>query len=75
MTTNHYSPLFRLVAKFLKYFLLLLLGFAIAYLLSMSLGALHIALALLSIAGEWFWRLGAILLCLIAIVVIYESLR
>jgi hypothetical protein len=75
MTTNQYSPLFRLVAKFIKYFLLLALGVAIAYALSMTLGVSHFGLQILYVAFGWFWRLGVVLLCLIAVTMIYESLR
>ncbi|OKH51815.1 hypothetical protein NIES2101_17015 [Calothrix sp. HK-06] len=75
MTTNNYSPLFRLVARFIKYFLLMSLGIAIAYTLSTILGASHFGMAIVGVAFGWFWRLGVILLCLIAVTMIYESLR
>ncbi|MBW4598210.1 MAG: hypothetical protein KME29_00995 [Calothrix sp. FI2-JRJ7] len=74
MTTNNYSPLFRLVARFIKYFLLMTLGIAIAYTLSTILGASP-GLAIVGVAFGWFWRLGVMLLCLIAVTMIYESLR
>ncbi|MBF2064963.1 MAG: hypothetical protein IGS39_11155 [Calothrix sp. C42_A2020_038] len=75
MTTNQYSPLLRLVAKFMKYFLLLAVGVAIAYTLSMILGVSHLGLTLLSLSFGWFWRLGVALLCLIGVAMVYESLR
>ncbi|TWH39315.1 hypothetical protein [Dulcicalothrix desertica] len=75
MTTNNYSPLFRLVARFIKYFLLMSLGIAIAYTLANVLGASHFGMSLVGIAFGWFWRLGVMLLCLIAVTMIYESLR
>ncbi|WP_088242136.1 hypothetical protein, partial [Calothrix rhizosoleniae] len=64
MTTNQYSSLFKLTAKLLKYFLLGIFSFAIAYILSMSFGGLNIFVALLSFIGDWFCKLGIILLCL-----------
>lgn len=76
MTTNNYSPLFRLVAKFIKYFLLLTLGIAIAYTLSTILGiSSGFGITMLSFVFNWFWRLGVVLVCLIAVTMIYESLR
>lgn len=75
MTTNQYSRLFKLTVKFLKYFLLAIFGFAIAYILSMSFGALNIVAVLLPFAGNWFGKLGIILLCLITTTIILESLR
>ncbi|NEU73955.1 hypothetical protein PI95_015665 [Hassallia byssoidea VB512170] len=75
MTTNQYSRLFKLTAKFLKYFLLAIFGFAIAYILSMSFGALNIVAVLLPFAGNWFSKLGILLLCLMTTTIIIESLR
>ncbi|WP_315789948.1 hypothetical protein [Fischerella sp. JS2] len=75
MTTNQYTPLFRLVSKFLKYFLLTLFGFAIAYVLSISLGILDVVPILIFLLQRLFVPLGTILLCLIVIAVLWESLR
>ncbi|MBW4616180.1 MAG: hypothetical protein KME21_23475 [Desmonostoc vinosum HA7617-LM4] len=75
MTKNHYSRLFKLTTKFLKYFLLSLFWFAIAYIVSISFGALNVFAVLLSFVGHWFYKLGVILLCLITITIILESLR
>ena len=75
MTSNNYSPLFRLVARFIKYFLLMSLGIAIAYTLSTILGVPYFGIAIVGVAFGWFWRLGVMLLCLIAVTMIYESLR
>lgn len=68
------SRLLRLVSRFLKYFLLILFGFAIAYVASITFGAVNIAV-ILPFVFDWVWRLGLILFCLIAITVIFESLR
>jgi hypothetical protein len=75
MTTNEYSPLFRLASKFLKYFLLLVFGFAIAYMMSMCLGVLPLATSLLPLVVGLFARAGVLLMCLFALVVILESLH
>ncbi|BAZ25868.1 hypothetical protein NIES4073_67740 [Kalymmatonema gypsitolerans NIES-4073] len=68
------SRLLRLVSRFLKYFLLILFGFAIAYVVSITFGVVNIAL-ILPLVFDWVGRLGLILFCLIAITVIFESLR
>jgi hypothetical protein len=66
--------LFRIAAKFLKYFLLFTSGLAIACVMSMSFGGATLAMSLLFLIGEWFWRLALILLCLFAAAMIIESL-
>jgi hypothetical protein len=75
MTTNQYTPLMRLASKILKYFLLIILGFAIAYILSTAFNALPIAKILLPFVLFCFQKLGIILLCLLAAAVILESWR
>ncbi len=65
----------KLTAKLIKSFFLAILAFVIAYVLSMSFGALDIFVMLLPFVGNWFYKLGMILLCLITITVILESLR
>jgi hypothetical protein len=51
-----------------------MLGFAIAYILSTALNALPIAKILLPFVVFWFQKLGIILLCLLAAVIL-ESWR
>ncbi|NMG06140.1 hypothetical protein [Brasilonema sp. UFV-L1] len=75
MITKQDSRLIRLVSRLLKYFLLMLFGFAVAYVMSVSFGASHIVVMLLPIVGDLYWRLGILLLCLMAIAIIFESLR
>ncbi|MBW4635601.1 MAG: hypothetical protein KME30_28080 [Iphinoe sp. HA4291-MV1] len=75
MMTKQDSRLMRLVFRFLKYFLLMLFGFALVYVMSVSLGVLHIVATLLAIVGDWLWRIGILLLCLMAIAMILESTR
>ncbi|QLE54737.1 hypothetical protein [Nostoc sp. TCL26-01] len=75
MTTNKDTILFRLVGQLIKYFLLMLFGFAIAYVLSTALGALQIIPLLIAVLKMVFLPLGIILICLITIMVILESLR
>jgi Na+/H+ antiporter NhaD/arsenite permease-like protein len=75
MKTNQDSLLFRFAFNSLKYFLLALMGLAIAYVISACFGALNIALMLLPIVIDIVGRLGIIVFCAIAITIIIESLR
>ncbi len=75
MDTNQDTLLFRFASKSLKYFLLLLFGIAIAYVLSTGLGILYIIPILLYLLQQFLLPLGIILLCLITTAVIIESLR
>ncbi|MEH2329043.1 hypothetical protein [Nostoc sp.] len=75
MDANQDTLLFRFASKSLKYFLLVLFGIAIAYVLSSSLGILQIIPILLYLLRQFLLPLGIILLCLITIAVIFESLR
>ena len=75
MTTNQYTPLMRLVSKTLKYLLLVILGFAIAYILSTAFNALPIAQIVMPFVITGFQKVGIILLCLLASAVILESWR
>ncbi|MBW4591653.1 MAG: hypothetical protein KME46_01680 [Brasilonema angustatum HA4187-MV1] len=75
MITKQDSRLMRLVSRFLKYFLLMLFGFAVVYLVSVSFGASQIVAMLLPIVGDWCLRLGILVLCLMAIAIILESVR
>ncbi|MDZ8051269.1 MAG: hypothetical protein RMX68_018500 [Aulosira sp. ZfuVER01] len=66
--------LFRWASRGLKYFLLVLLGFVIACVVSHSFGAVSFTAMLLS-PGLWIWffRIGVFLFCLFAIAMIIES--
>ncbi|MBD2246487.1 hypothetical protein [Nostoc sp. FACHB-888] len=75
MEKNQDTLLFRFASKSLKYFLLVLFGIAIAYVLSIGLGILHIIPILVYLLQQLLLPLGIILLCLITTVVIIESLR
>jgi hypothetical protein len=75
MTTNKDTLLFRLVSKSIKYFLLMLFGFAIVYVISTVLGTVHINSMLIAILRAIFAPLAVILLCLITVMVIVESVR
>ncbi|MBR8837879.1 MAG: hypothetical protein DSM106950_28710 [Stigonema ocellatum SAG 48.90 = DSM 106950] len=75
MTKNHHSPLFRLASGFLKYFLLALVGLAIAWVLSMTFGGSYFVVMLLPLVEDWILRLAIILLCLMVTAIIFESLR
>jgi hypothetical protein len=59
-----------------KFFLLTLVGFAIAFVFSHTLGAVSLAQTLLSVAvGTWVLRGAVSLFCLFAIGMIFESWR
>ncbi|WP_460204453.1 hypothetical protein [Scytonema sp. NUACC21] len=74
--TNDRNLLFKWACKGLKYFLLILLGFAIAYVISKVFGASTIVQILLaSIVWEWLFRIAVFIFCFFAIAVIYESCR
>ncbi|MBW4633509.1 MAG: hypothetical protein KME30_16915 [Iphinoe sp. HA4291-MV1] len=73
--TDERSHLLKWTFLCLKYFLIVIFGFAIAYMMSISFGVLHLAAMLLPLVGSWFWRVGILLLCLLALAVILESLR
>lgn len=75
MHTNQDTLLFRFASKSLKYFLLVLFGIAIAYVLSSGLGILQIIPILLYLLQQFLLPLGIILLCLITTAIILESLR
>ncbi|AFY46183.1 hypothetical protein Nos7524_0261 [Nostoc sp. PCC 7524] len=75
MPTDQDTVLFRFVSKSLKYFLLMLFGFALAYALSHALGVLHIIPILTYVLQHLFLPLGVILLCLTTVTVVLESLR
>jgi hypothetical protein len=75
MDSNQDTLLFRFASKSLKYFLLVLFGILIAYVLSSGLGILQIIPILLYLLQQFLLPLGIILLCLITTAVIIESLR
>ncbi|WP_322729785.1 hypothetical protein [Nostoc sp. ChiQUE01b] len=79
MKTNHeenQNQLLTLTGRGLKYFLLTLVGFAIAFVVFHVFGAFSIAKSLLSISvWIWFGRVAVSLFCLFAIAMIFESWR
>ncbi|MEH2297861.1 MAG: hypothetical protein V7K88_02000 [Nostoc sp.] len=66
--------LFKWFCQGLKYFLLALLGLAVAYVLSQIFGAVSVVGMLLS-ESLWIWvaRIAIFLVCLFAIAMIIES--
>jgi 1,4-dihydroxy-2-naphthoate octaprenyltransferase len=73
MKTN---PLLILTAKGLKYFVLAVAGFAIAFVVFQVFGAFSLAKSLLSFdVLIWFVRVAVSLFCLFAIAMIFESWR
>ncbi|AFY56450.1 hypothetical protein Riv7116_4010 [Rivularia sp. PCC 7116] len=75
MTTNKFSPLFRLILKALKYFMFIVLGFTFAACLSGILGTSHIAISLFPLVFECIWRSGIVLIGLAGASVVIESFR
>ncbi len=74
--TNENSLLFKWACKVLRYFLLVILGFAIVYILSHVFSVFSILEFLFS-ASVWQWigRATVFVFCLLAIAMIYESSR
>lgn len=75
MTTNRYNPILRLVVRMIKYFLLVITGFAIAYVLSPLVGAFGFAQTALPLVTEIFIRIGIMLMGILGLVIVYESAR
>ena len=78
MKTNlkdDHNLLLKWVLKGLKYFVLALVGFAIAYVISICFGRADMDIKLLLLAANFILRLGIILFCLILVAIIIESLR
>ncbi|RDH49335.1 hypothetical protein CBF18_15495 [Mastigocladus laminosus WC112] len=68
--------LFKFAVKGLKYFVLALVGFAIAYVISTVLNVVPIAQILLSsILWQWMMRIAVFIFCLFAIAIILDSWR
>jgi hypothetical protein len=75
MIEAHHSGLFKLATRLLKYFLLVLLGIAIAYLISGTFGLLPMAWSLLQSIAPWLLRAAAVVGGIMAIAIIFESTR
>ena len=74
-STDGTSSLLQWTYKLLKYFLLAMFGFGIAYVMSLSFGALNLSKVLMPFLFEGFWRGGLVILSLIAAAIFVESLR
>ena len=68
-----YKTMKKLAYLCIKFFVLALFGLAIAYVMSFGFGILYFAEILFPMVLESVWRLGLILICLIAIAMIIES--
>ncbi|WP_242057747.1 MULTISPECIES: hypothetical protein [Nostoc] len=74
--TNNHNPLLILTGKGLKYLVLALAGFAIAFIVFHVFGAFSLAQSLLSVeVWIWFVRVAVLLFCLFAIAMMFESWR
>ncbi|WP_414529496.1 hypothetical protein [Nodularia chucula] len=70
------SSLFYVACKGLKYFLLTLLGFAIAFVMSRVFGVSQVVQMLLYPSiWAWIFRIAVSIFCLFAVAIIYESSR
>ena len=56
-----------------KFIFLVVVGVMIAYIMSLPLGLLDVALSLFPTILNWGWRLCLILLCLMLLAIILES--
>jgi hypothetical protein len=74
-STDDPSFLLQWTYKLLKYFLLAMFGFGIAYVMSISFGAVNLSSILMPVFVAGFWRSGLVLLSLMAIAIFVESLR
>lgn len=72
---NEKSIIFRLASKALKYYLLMLFGCAVSFVLAGILGVLPIVKPSLPAVGGLLWRSAMIVLCFGAIAVVFESIR
>ncbi|NJM73527.1 MAG: hypothetical protein HC862_27285 [Scytonema sp. RU_4_4] len=72
--SDNNNLLFKLASKGLKYFLLTLLGFTIAYIVSTIFGAVPVIKILLTPSlWQWLLRIAVFIFCLFAIAIIFES--
>ena len=69
------NGLFRLVCQVLKHFLLFVVGFGLAGLLSMTFGFYDVAKFLIDLLWEPILRFGVLMLILLGFAVILESFR
>lgn len=75
MAANHYSPLFQLAGKFLKYFILGLFSLVVTYVFSLIAKIPNINSLLIFLLQNIFLPLAILLLGIIALGIIMESLR
>ncbi|MEM6753215.1 MAG: hypothetical protein AAF630_09625, partial [Cyanobacteria bacterium P01_C01_bin.38] len=67
------SYLFKLISWLSKYLFLRLFGISIIYIILFAFGLVSVLDSLLPVIIERIWRLGVILFCLIATVMIVDS--
>jgi hypothetical protein len=72
---NHYSPLFKLACRLLKYFLLGLFSFTLVCLLSTVFGAFQTVSMLILALWQWIVRIGLLVLGVLAAAIVCESVR
>ena len=73
---TEYSSIVKIAFKALKFLFLVLVGFALAYVLSVGLSAPHpVISALRDLASSWLLPLIAVTFCVIAVASLNESLK
>jgi hypothetical protein len=75
MAVQEDGPLFKLLAKFIKYFALFLFVAAVTFVLSSPFGFLNLAVQLFPFVFYGVMRLALVLFCLTVLVIIFESLQ
>jgi hypothetical protein len=74
-STGNVSPVAGVAAKIVKFFLLVLVGLVFAWVFSVLLNATSVSTLLVGWVEQWLFRVGAFVVCVMAIAVITESAR
>lgn len=69
------GPLFRMVTRAIKYYMLGLFGFVMVCLIAAVLGVFYTLEPFLPFLLDWLLRVAALLVCLMATAILVESLR
>ena len=74
-STGNIGPVAGVAAKIVKFFLLVLVGLVFAWVFSVLLNANPISTLLMGWVEQWLFRVGGVVVCVMAIGIIAESLR
>jgi hypothetical protein len=75
MPASQHSLLFKLACKAMRYFLMGVFGVLLFCILSSGMGALHVAVLVISTVGTWLVRSAILVSGFMAAAVVYESWR